>query len=290
MIDDQKLGKIFVLAYPSFFHYHCIGDFVAKLEAFGLRIKDMRCMHVTEDFARKHLVNINRISDDDDKSRPLGELLNYITSDPVVALITEGNNNSFNKVFKLTSEKGLPVHSSNSKRMSSSHHSQVCMTAAVYASTGQQAELDIKLWFCEDNIDLDRTRGKIIFMLPGEQTYGPLNTVRIGKLLKQHPSYKSKKDLKNVFLMENMCVFVIKPLALHENCVGEILDAIESNSSGLRGLKLVKWEADSGSLSKTDDDEYCVAVVAFCVKPSLKILDGNVKNIRYDEEVFQIGR
>ncbi|KAI3833655.1 hypothetical protein MKX03_022433, partial [Papaver bracteatum] len=54
-------------------------------------------------------------------------------------------------------------------------------------------------------------------------------------------------------------------------------------------LTLVKRHADSGSLSKPDEDEYRVAVVAFCVKPSFKIVDGNVKNINYDEKVFQIG-
>ncbi|RZC80044.1 hypothetical protein C5167_042615 [Papaver somniferum] len=83
-----------------------------------------------------------------------------------------------------------------------------------------------------------------------------------------------------------MCIFVIKPLAFQENCVGGILYAIESNSYGLRGLTLVKR---LGSLSKPDDDEYLVAVVAFCVKPSFKILHGNVKNINYDDKVFKIG-
>ncbi|KAI3952256.1 hypothetical protein MKW98_005951 [Papaver atlanticum] len=60
-----------------------------------------------------------------------------------------------------------------------------------------------------------------------------------------------------------MRVFEIKPLAFQENCVGGILYAIESNSYGLK--------------------------VSCCVKPSFKILDGNVKNINYDEKVFQIG-
>lgn len=98
--------------------------------------------------------------------------------------------------------------------------------------------------------------------------------------------------------MKDMRVFIIQPLAFQERCVGQILSAIESNCVGLRGLTLVKRGADhrsnacltdSGSLSKTDDDEYCVAVVAQGVKPCFQIVEGVAKYIDYGLDLFRIG-
>ncbi|KAI3968057.1 hypothetical protein MKW92_041899 [Papaver armeniacum] len=272
---DQKLRKTLVLAYPSYFIYGGIGDFVTKLEKLGLKITEMRCMNVSEDFARKHLVNIKRVSDE---NLAPDKWVRNISCSPVVAMIVEGDNNSVNEVIELTSKQQL-----SSTDIGTSYASGSC----------EQAERDIDFWFSEDNFDV-RTSKKVFFMLPGGKTYGPLK--QVAKNLKLNQFYKSKKDLKTVFYMEDMCVFLIKPLAFQERCVGEILNAIESSCSGLRGLTLVKRGVeqssncltDSGSLSKPDDDEYSVAVVAQGIKPCFEILPGVVKNIDYDNKLFQI--
>lgn len=83
--------------------------------------------------------------------------------------------------------------------------------------------------------------------------------------------------------MERMCVILIKPLAFRDYCVGEILDAIEANCAGIRGLKLVKkpekhsnaWVADSDS----EGNDYGVAVVVYNISSNIKI-----------EGAFEIGR
>ncbi|KAI3872223.1 hypothetical protein MKW98_011715 [Papaver atlanticum] len=75
--------------------------------------------------------------------------------------------------------------------------------------------------------------------------------------------------------LKQMCVFLIKPLAFQERCVDHCSNTCLT---------------DSGSLSKTDDDEYYVAVVAQGIKPCFEILPGVVKNIDYDNKLFQISR
>ncbi|KAI3921259.1 hypothetical protein MKW92_039629 [Papaver armeniacum] len=265
---DKKMEKTFVLAYPCFYYHNCIGNLVAQFEELaGLKITEMRCMNVSEDFAREHLNNINWNPEAFDADLPSGSWVGYLTSNAVVAMIIEGDN-SVQKVSQLTSKKERPFW--DSKR------------ASVYASkSGEQALLDIALWFRVPKFDITQSK-QIVFMLPrGKYTAH-------GGMLKQ---YYSKM---NNFALENMCVFLIKPLAFRERCVGEILDAIESNSYGVRGLTLVKisvpnkgWLTDS--LSTIDDDEYGLAVVANHVKSCFNMRSGNIKKIDHDNKVFEIG-
>ncbi|KAI3884207.1 hypothetical protein MKX03_018729 [Papaver bracteatum] len=254
-MTEQKLEKTFVLAYPCFFCYHCIGDLVAQFEKLaGLKIREMRCMNVSEDFAQEHLNNIKWNPDAFDRYLPSGNWVGYLRSKPVVAMIMQGDN-SIEKVSKLTSKKERPFW--DSKR------------GTVYASeSGEKALLDIALWFCVPKLDI--TQSKIIF-------------------------YDLKPELKDNFPLKDMCVFLIKPLAFQERCVGEILDAIESNSYGSRGLTLVKisdvpnkgWLTDSSS--KNEDDGYGLAVVAYHINSCFNMRSGNIKKIDHDNKVFEIG-
>ncbi|KAI3872222.1 hypothetical protein MKW98_011714 [Papaver atlanticum] len=101
---DQKLRKTFALAYPSYFIYRGIGNFVTELEKLGLKITEMRCMNVSEDFARKHLVNIKRVSDE---NLPPEKWVRNISCNPCVAMIVEGDNSSVNEVTELISKQQL---------------------------------------------------------------------------------------------------------------------------------------------------------------------------------------
>ncbi|KAI3885800.1 hypothetical protein MKW92_024352 [Papaver armeniacum] len=143
------------------------------------------------------------------------------------------------------------------------------MRSSVYASeSGEQALLDIALWFRASKFDITQSK-KIVFMLPKGEVYGPRRNL--------------KPEFKDNFPLENMCVFLIKPLAFRDRCVGEILDAIESNSYGVRG-----WL--TGSLSTIDDDECGLAVVAYHIKSCFNMRSGNIKKIGHDNKVFEIGR
>ncbi|KAI3857502.1 hypothetical protein MKX03_033315 [Papaver bracteatum] len=164
------------------------------------------------------------------------------------------------------------------------------------SKSSKQAELDIAFWFGGDKFDVCTSK-KVVFILPGEKIYGPLT--KAVDILQLNQFYKNREDLGTVLFMKDMRVFIIQPLAFQERCVGQILNAIECNCVGLRGLTLVKRGADhrsnacltdSGSLSRTDDDEYCVAVVAQGVKPCFQIVEGMAKDIDYGLDMFRIGR
>ncbi|KAI3882291.1 hypothetical protein MKW92_019287 [Papaver armeniacum] len=275
---DQKLRKTFVLAYPSYFIYGGIGDFVTKLEKLGLKITEMRCMNVSEDFARKHLVNIERVSDE---NLAPDKWVRNISCSPVVAMIVEGDNNSVNEVIELTSKQQL-----SSTDIGTSYASGSC----------EQAERDIDFWFSEDNFDVRTSKRSFHAsrrenIRPTEASCKEFKAKSVLQVQKVSDCFRvPSMDLKTVFYMEDMCVFLIKPLAFQERCVGEILNAIESSCSGLRGGvdQSSNCLTDSGSLSKTDDDEYYVAVVAQGIEPCFEILPGVVKNIDYDNKLFQI--
>ncbi|KAI3857501.1 hypothetical protein MKX03_033314 [Papaver bracteatum] len=103
---DRNLRKTFVLAYPSYLIYRDIGNFVAELEKLSLKITEMRCMNVSEDFARKHLVKIGLIA----AERLAPEIwIQYITYGPVVAMIVEGDKNSVKQYIELVSKQQLLV-------------------------------------------------------------------------------------------------------------------------------------------------------------------------------------
>ncbi|MCL7028696.1 hypothetical protein MKW94_029307 [Papaver nudicaule] len=309
MIDQkqQLQQKTFVLGYPGFFSHRCMGDLVSQFEKSGLNITEMICMEVSEVFAGEHIVNIGwdpeayaewspeaeRTAEDEwNPEASNGNLpvasrkwVDYLASDPVVAMVVEGDD-SVDKVLELTSKKQLPFWVGNNKR------------PTVYASkSGEQAERDISLWFRPVSLReaVDAQGKKVVFMLPKGLVYGPQKEVE--DVLQQDESYALQEPLKDNFFMEYMSVFLIKPLAFRKRCVGEILDAIEFNSFGLRGLKLVKkaehpskaWLTDSDSDGETDCDEYGVAVVAYNIKPCLKILPGDIKKIHLKNEVFEIG-
>ncbi|KAI3849983.1 hypothetical protein MKX03_035962 [Papaver bracteatum] len=102
IMEDHKLEKTFVLAYPCFSYNSCIGNM-------------MRCMNMSEDFAREHLNNIKWNPDAFDRDLPSGNWVGYLSSKPVVAMIMQGDNS---------------------------------IEKALYASeSGEKALLDISLWF-----------------------------------------------------------------------------------------------------------------------------------------------
>ncbi|XP_026410241.1 uncharacterized protein LOC113305418 [Papaver somniferum] len=72
----------------------------------------MRCMNVSEDFARKHLVNIKCVSDE---NLAPDKWVRYISCNPIVAMIVEGDNNSVNEFIELTSKQQV----SSTKKSSS---------------------------------------------------------------------------------------------------------------------------------------------------------------------------
>ncbi|KAI3907129.1 hypothetical protein MKW92_015250 [Papaver armeniacum] len=99
--------------------------------------------------------------------------------------------------------------------------------------------------------------------------------------------------------MADMSVVVIKPKAFRDSCVGDILKAVEVNSFGVRGLKLVRkadcpenvaW-SDSCTSSEAESDECTLAMVANFLSPKFELLDNapDHKDISFTSKVYQVG-
>ena len=75
--------RTLILVKPDAFARGLTGEIVARFERKGLKITAMRHMQVTEDLAKQHYA-------EHDGKPFLGELVEFITSGPIVAMVLEG--------------------------------------------------------------------------------------------------------------------------------------------------------------------------------------------------------
>ncbi len=77
--------RTFVILKPDAVQRGLTGEILARFERRGLKLVQLRMLHVSEELAREHYAV--------HKERPFfADLITYITSAPVVALILEGRN------------------------------------------------------------------------------------------------------------------------------------------------------------------------------------------------------
>ncbi len=75
--------QTFVMIKPDGVNRGLIGEIVSRLERKGLQLVDMKLMHINEELAKAHY--------QEHKDKPFfPELINYITSGPVIAMIWSG--------------------------------------------------------------------------------------------------------------------------------------------------------------------------------------------------------
>ena len=77
------MERTLILVKPAAFARGLTGEIVARFERKGLKIVAMRHMQVTEDLAKQHYA-------EHDGKPFFGELVEFITSGPIVALVLEG--------------------------------------------------------------------------------------------------------------------------------------------------------------------------------------------------------
>jgi nucleoside-diphosphate kinase len=76
--------KTLILIKPDAFARGLTGEIIARFERKGLRIVAARHMQVTEDLAKRHYA--------EHEGKPFfGELVEFITSGPIVAMVLEGD-------------------------------------------------------------------------------------------------------------------------------------------------------------------------------------------------------
>ena len=77
------MSRTLILVKPDAFARGLTGEIIARFERKGLRITALRHMQVTEDLARRHYA--------EHEGKPFfGELVGFITSGPIVAMVLEG--------------------------------------------------------------------------------------------------------------------------------------------------------------------------------------------------------
>ena len=80
MADTQQT---FIMVKPDGVRRRLVGEVIRRIEAKGYEIREMKLFTMDEDLARKHYA--------EHVDRPFfGELVNFIVSGPVVAMIVEG--------------------------------------------------------------------------------------------------------------------------------------------------------------------------------------------------------
>ena len=77
------MDRTLILVKPDAFARNLTGEIIARFERKGLRIAALRHMQVTEDLAKEHYA-------EHDGKPFFGELVEFITSGPIVALVLEG--------------------------------------------------------------------------------------------------------------------------------------------------------------------------------------------------------
>jgi nucleoside-diphosphate kinase len=77
------MERTLILVKPDAFARGLTGEIIARFENKGLKITAMRHMQVTEDLAKQHYA-------EHDGKPFFGELVEFITSGPIVALVLEG--------------------------------------------------------------------------------------------------------------------------------------------------------------------------------------------------------
>ena len=77
------MERTLILVKPDAFARGLSGEIIARFENKGLKIVAMRHMQVTEDLAKQHYA-------EHDGKPFFGELVEFITSGPIVALVLEG--------------------------------------------------------------------------------------------------------------------------------------------------------------------------------------------------------
>ena len=81
----MSLERTFVMVKPDGVQRQLVGEIVQRFERKGLRLAGMKLMQVSQDLAEEHY--------GEHKARPFfGELVEFITSSPVVAMVWEGDN------------------------------------------------------------------------------------------------------------------------------------------------------------------------------------------------------
>lgn len=145
------MEKTFLMVKPDGVQRNLIGDIVTRFENKGFQLSAAKLMLISRELAEKHY--------EEHKERPFfGELVDFITSGPVFAMVWEGKNviRTARKMMGATN----PQEADNGT-IRGDYGIQVGMNIIHGSDSEESAEREINLFFRSDElIDYDKTISK----------------------------------------------------------------------------------------------------------------------------------
>lgn len=142
------MEKTFIMVKPDGVQRNLIGEIVARFERKGFALVGAKLMNVSRELAEQHYA--------EHKERPFfGELVDFITSGPVFAMVWQGNNvisTARNMMGKTNPADAAPGTIRGDFAVS------VGMNIIHGSDSPESAEREINLWFNKDEIlSFDKT-------------------------------------------------------------------------------------------------------------------------------------
>jgi nucleoside-diphosphate kinase len=136
------MEKTFLMVKPDGVQRNLIGEIVSRFEAKGFQLVGAKLMNVSRELAEKHYA--------EHKERPFfGELVDFITSGPVFAMVWQGNNviaTARNMMGKTNPADAAPG------TIRGDFATSVGMNIIHGSDSPESAEREIGLWFSEGEV------------------------------------------------------------------------------------------------------------------------------------------
>lgn len=163
----MTIEKTFVMIKPDGVKRQVVGELITRFEKVGYKIVGMKMVQVDADFAKKHYFDV------EERHGPkiLGDLVEFITSGPVVAMVIEGAN-AIKNVRKMVGKtepsgaepgtiRGDYAHMNYARADSTDR----AITNLIHASAAKEdAEHEMHLWFSDAELVSDYKTVHEIFM------------------------------------------------------------------------------------------------------------------------------
>lgn len=136
------MEKTFLMVKPDGVQRNLVGEIVSRFEKKGYQLVGAKLMTVSRELAEKHY--------DEHKERPFfGELVDFITSGPVFAMVWQGNNVIANARSMMG--KTNPADAA-SGTIRGDFATSVGMNIIHGSDSPESAEREIALWFSNDEV------------------------------------------------------------------------------------------------------------------------------------------
>lgn len=142
----MAVEKTFIMVKPDGVQRGVVGDIVSRFENKGMKLVGAKLMQVSKEVAEQHYA--------EHKERPFfGELVSFITSSPVFAMVWEGEN-------AITTARGMMGKTNPADAAPGTIRGDLALTIGMNIVHGsdspESAAREIALWFAEGTAEYKR--------------------------------------------------------------------------------------------------------------------------------------